>query len=142
MAAMGSPLDFESIIDEIAGSVHRFRNETAAITERLRALTADAWSSDEHVRIWVNARGVVIDTHIDLDDLHTVTPDELAASVTEATQKAARAVAAKATALQNQLWEHATKDGPRIEGLEQFRGIEPEVSLAPPNAEERRRRIT
>ena len=85
---------------------------------------------------------MVIDTHIDLDDLHTVTPDELAASVTEATQKAARAVAAKATALQNQLWEHATKDGPRIEGLEQFRGIEPEVSLAPPNAEERRRRTT
>ncbi|MGC4936084.1 YbaB/EbfC family nucleoid-associated protein [Gordonia sp. DT30] len=139
---MGSPLDFESILDDIAGSVHRFRNETAAITERLRALTADAWSADEYVHIWVNARGVVIETEIDLDDLDTVTPDELAASITEATQKAARAVAAKATRLQDQLWEHATKDGPRIDGLEQFRGIEPEVSLAPPDSEERRHRTT
>ena len=137
---MSSPLDFESIMGEIRDSVERFRSETTQISERLRALTADAWSRDEVVRVWVNARGVVIKTHIDSAALDGVEADQLAGSITEATQKAARIVYAKAQKLQDSLWEHAAKDGPRIDGLEQFRTIEPEVSMAPPDASERRRR--
>lgn len=77
-------------IDDLLETFERQRRELADAQSRLAAASVTAWSSDQLVRVTANAAGVPTEVHLEPDTFKRTTPQKLSASLTEATQAAAR----------------------------------------------------
>ncbi|WP_328393382.1 YbaB/EbfC family nucleoid-associated protein [Nocardia sp. NBC_00416] len=130
----------------LAEAMDYFRDEMQLISQlqvQRARLTASASVRDRRVTVSVNADGVVIETKFssDVDDLDY---DELAAAMTQAAQQAAAEVMRLTEELLQPLTERNVampKFSDLVEGFPDVQGqvpVTPVVSLAPPNALERR----
>ncbi|MBB5911547.1 DNA-binding protein YbaB [Nocardia transvalensis] len=80
-------------VDSMLETFEQQQREVADVRSRLAATTAEAWSSDNLVRVVSNVSGVPIEVHLEPEAFKRSTPEKLGRSMAEAAQAAARAAA-------------------------------------------------
>lgn len=129
-------------LEGLLSNLQEIQAAMAKSTQRMALETADAWSRDGLVHVWVNARGAVIQTEIDGDLFPTATSTEVAASVVEAAQAAASKIGEKVKTFQSGLWQQVSAlglpDAHEITQIEQFKQLQPQIPLSAPGSRERR----
>lgn len=129
-------------MDALLAGLQSFHRLAARSAQRIALETADAWSPDDLVHVWVNAQGVVVQTEIDEALFAKSTPAEVAEAMVAAAQTAAAKVRERVAALQASLWQRASELGwpdPRLlDGVEELDQLRPAVPLSAPDSPERR----
>lgn len=128
-------LDVESLLSNL----QQFTGAAAESAQRMAVQTADAWSKDKLVHVWVNAQGVVVQVEFDDQMLTAATGAEAGAAVVQATQAAAAEMRAKTDEYQAALWQQVAQFGVRpINEIDEFKAMQPQVPLSAPGSRERR----
>jgi DNA-binding protein YbaB len=131
-------LDLEGLLS----GLRQFQGEVAESAQRVAIETADAWSRDNLVHVWVNAQGVVVQTEIDEAGLCEASASEVAKSVVEAAQAAAATMRARVEAFQAGVWQQVAELGVPSVGpladVAELADIRPTVPLSGPDSRERR----
>ncbi|OBA78588.1 hypothetical protein A9W99_23240 [Mycobacterium sp. 1164966.3] len=126
----------DSRVDRLLSDLQRFQGAAARSAQRLALETADAWSDDGLVRVWVNAQGVVVQVEFDDTLLSEMTSADAGAAVVQAAQSAAAKMRAKTDAFQAGLWQQVARFG--VQPVDEFNGMRPEVPLSAPGSRDRR----
>jgi DNA-binding protein YbaB len=129
-------------VDGLLSSLQQFQGAVAESAQRVAIETADAWSRDQLVHVWVNAEGVVVQTEIDESGFAEASASEIAHSVVEAAQAAAAEMRERVEAFQAGVWRQVAKlgvagAGPLTDAAERAH-IRPTVPLSGPGSRERR----
>lgn len=128
--------------DELLSRLDKLQGTMARSAQRMALETADAWSRDELVRVWVNAQGVVVQVDIDDDRLANATGAEVSAAMVAAAQAAAATMRAKTQAFQSGLWQQvasfASPGARPVTEIDEFKQMQPTVPLSPPGSPDRK----
>lgn len=126
-------------IDALMSGLQEFRGTVARSAQQMAIETADAWSKDELVHVWVNAQGVMVQAEFD-EYLFTKSDSKrVAASIVQATQAAAAKMRAKTNAFQAGLWEKVSQFGARpLDQIDEFKELQPNIPVSAPDSRERR----
>ncbi|WP_280266664.1 YbaB/EbfC family nucleoid-associated protein [Nocardia wallacei] len=92
-AARARNAELRDQIDSMLVTYEQERRELAEVQARLAATTAEAWSSDNLVRVVSNVSGIPLEVHLTPESFKRSTPERLGRSIAEAAQAAARAAA-------------------------------------------------
>lgn len=126
-------------VDRLLSNLQEFQGAAARSAQRMAIETADGWSKDRLVQVWVNAQGVVVQVEFDDELLAETTGAEAGAAVVQAAQAAAAKMKAKTDAFQAGLWQQvAGLGGQPINEVDELRALRPEVPLSAPGSTERR----
>lgn len=126
-------------VDRLLSNLQEFQGAAARSAQRMAIETADGWSKDELVHVWVNAQGVVVQVEFDETLLAQASGAEAGAAVVEAAQAAAAQMRAKTDAFQAGLWQQVAQFGvPTLTEVEELKPLQPEVPLSAPGSRERR----
>ncbi|OBF86678.1 hypothetical protein A5791_20640 [Mycobacterium sp. 852002-51163_SCH5372311] len=130
----------DSRVDRLLSDLRHFQGAAARSAQRLALETAEAWSDDGLVQVWVNAQGVVVQVEFDDTVLSQTTSADAGAAVVQAAQSAAAKMRAKTDAFQAGLWQQVARFRvqPAEEFVEEFSGMRPEVPLSAPGSRDRR----
>jgi DNA-binding protein YbaB len=126
-------------LDRLLSDLQDFQGATARSAQRVALETADAWSDDHLVHVWVNAQGIVVQAEFDDSVFSETTCAEAAAAVVQAAQAAAAKMRAKTDAFQAGLWQQVAQFGVQpTAGAGELEQLRPEVPLSAPGSRERR----
>ncbi|MHA3023884.1 YbaB/EbfC family nucleoid-associated protein [Mycobacterium sp. BMJ-28] len=133
----GGEFDLEGLLE----GVQKFQQDVAGSSQRLAVEVADAWSEDHLVRVWVNARGVVIDAEVDERELPSATAEGIAAATVQAAQAAAAKMQEKVTAFQADLRQRLAGLAPAamtsLTDIPELGIVQPSIPTSPPTARDR-----
>ncbi|WP_131811314.1 YbaB/EbfC family nucleoid-associated protein [Mycobacterium kubicae] len=125
-------------IDQLLSGFDDFRSAVARSAQQMAIETTDAWSKNDLVHVWVNARGVVVQVEFDDTLLADATGTQAGAAVVEAAQLAAAKMRARTDSFQAGLWQQVSQFGvPPLTDVAEFKDLQPEVPLSAPDSRER-----
>ncbi|WP_228002519.1 YbaB/EbfC family nucleoid-associated protein [Nocardia australiensis] len=82
-------------VDSMLSAFEQQRSGLADAQARIAAVTGEAWSEDNLVRVVCNVAGIPLEVHVEAAAFKRSTPEKLGRSIAEAAQAAAQAAAEK-----------------------------------------------